>query len=127
MLPMLRVTRSPALFHPLVIGLLLLASVGLPLEAWPAPAERPSLTIPASPVEAAWPTGRPLADLLNADGTLNLNTGYAGSLDPRGWRMENSSGGRPRFVASAPGGHEWDSRFTLPGVTGAVYAVAIIG
>src|SRR4051794_40430907 len=50
--------------------------------------------------------GRPLADLLNTDGTLDLNAGFSGSLDPTGWTMQTGTDGAPRFVpaAAAPAG-----------------------
>src|SRR2546428_4221649 len=42
-------------------------------------------SLPASASPAASLPGRPLAELLNSDGTLNLNTGYSGTLNPAGW------------------------------------------
>ena len=44
---------------------------------------------------------RPLAGLLNPDGTLNLSTGFTGSVDPCGWQMQTGKDGRPVFVPSA--------------------------
>src|ERR1043165_7949931 len=40
----------------------------------------------------------PLESLLNKDGTLKLKTGFTGSVDPAGWKMETGPNGRPRFV-----------------------------
>src|SRR5437868_9836233 len=43
---------------------------------------------------------KPLESLLNDDGTLKLSTGFSGSVDPKGWRMQTSPNGQPRFVKS---------------------------
>jgi hypothetical protein len=76
----------------------------------------------------------PLAQLLNPDYTLNLGSGFSGSLDARGWAMHMDSNGSPRFVPAAQSGPTsvpddaaWDSRFGLPGVDGAVSTIAISG
>src|SRR5512137_1210075 len=45
---------------------------------------------------------RPLGDMLNADGSLNLSTGFHGALDPTGWRMEYAPGGAPVFRPAGP-------------------------
>src|SRR5439155_1301223 len=42
--------------------------------------------------------GRPVAELLNPDGTLNLGTGFNGTLDLAGWQPTASRPG-----AAAPG------------------------
>ncbi len=76
----------------------------------------------------------PLGDLLNPDGTLNLETGFTGSLDPTGWRMTYAADGAPRFVPAAPPGHpqsaigddsKWDGAFGSQGADSHVYAVAV--
>jgi len=83
----------------------------------------------------------PLETILNSDGTINLNTGYSGTLDPRGWRMTTDHYGRPRFtrsgepisasVASKPDDDQWDSRFgsavATDGLNDEVFAIAVIG
>jgi len=89
----------------------------------------------------------PLEKVLNNDGTLNLNTGFSGSVDPKGWRMDTGPNGQPRFVKSdaqqpppakprsatsplsplAPGDENWDDRFNTLGVNNHVYAIAISG
>ena len=72
--------------------------------------------------------GRPLSDLLNANGTLDLSTGFRGSLDGRGWRMVSRPEEAPRFAPLAATGNEnWADIFTLSGTTGIVYAVVISG
>src|SRR5438128_1778764 len=45
---------------------------------------------------------KPLESLLNDDGTLKLSAGFSGSVsvDPKGWRMQTSPNGQPRFVKS---------------------------
>jgi hypothetical protein len=75
-----------------------------------------------------------LAQLLNADNTLNLGSGFSGSLDADGWTMRTDSSGTPRFVPAAqssptsvPDDAAWDSRFGSPGVNGIVLAVAVSG
>src|SRR4051812_42849276 len=47
--------------------------------------------------------GRPVAEMLNADGTLNLDSGFNGSLDMAGWKMASGPGGAPRFVPAVAG------------------------
>src|SRR5438874_2159720 len=96
LLTTLRMAHPQALLRPVLIALLLLAPLSFAAGARPEPASSPDMAAAAAP--GAWPAGRPLAGLLNPDGTLNLNTGYMGSLDPAGWRMETAAGGRPRFV-----------------------------
>src|SRR2546425_1104494 len=87
--------------------------------------------------------GTPLENLLNEDGTLNLKSGFSGSVDPIGWRMETGPNGQPRFVQAdihqdsaktlpagaplAPGDENWDDRFNFPGLTGPIGAIAISG
>jgi len=71
----------------------------------------------------------PLAQVLNADGSLNLRPGFSGSLDPTGFAMATDATGAPRFVPAAKtsppnaprtsGGPDdnWDGRFfSLGGV-----------
>src|SRR5205085_2620924 len=84
--------------------------------------------------------------LLNEDGSLNLKQGFAGSVDPTGWKMETGPNGQPRFVRAgeqqqpaaakprsatsspmAPGDENWDSRFNLLGMNNSVVAIAISG
>lgn len=88
--------------------------------------------------------GMPLGDVLNPDGTLNLTSGFSGSLDPTGYTMQTGPNGEPRFVSAQtedegaakdptggapniPGYFEWDARFNLPGTNGSVSAVAVNG
>src|SRR5207253_9187329 len=99
-------------------------------------AGQPSVRQPAKPLES----------LLNKDGTLNLKSGFSGSLDSKGWHMETGPGGQPRFVRAGEqpaeakprlaassfsplvaGDENWDDRFGAPGVNGAVQAIAISG
>ncbi len=68
--------------------------------SWLTPAAvnaAPALDTAAS--NAAWPVSRPLADYLNADGTLNLPAkGISGSLDPSGFQLISAAGEAPRFA-----------------------------
>src|SRR5207302_6715313 len=70
---------------------------------------------------------RPLAELLNSDGMMNLNTGYSGTLNPAGWQLSGGLDGSPRFVPTAPGDENWDDRFNPPGTNGQVLAMAVSG
>jgi trimeric autotransporter adhesin len=81
--------------------------------------------------------GKPVAALLDPDGTLNMNTGYSGTLDLSGYRIETGPEGEPVFVpiddATAdshtgnPNDH-WDDGFRgRAGVNGTVMTSAVIG
>ena len=88
---------------------------------------------------------KPLAGILNPDGTLRLDRSIQGSFDPSGFRMVSGPGQPPRFVPAAspepmagasaapsagPAGY-WDDRFFTVGVgntsSGAdeVYSLAV--
>ena len=65
-----------------------------------------------------------LEGLLTADGTLNLSSGFSGSLDAAGWQLSAGPGGEPRFIRlstppqegdapSAAGDEFWDDQFLL--------------
>jgi len=67
-----------------LVALLLVGGVA----GWPrGAAATPAIPAPAAAPAAPAPHGRPLAEVLNSDGTLNTAAGYQGSLDPRGWRL----------------------------------------
>ena len=76
--------------------------------------------------------GRPLAELLNPDGTLNRDSGYSGSIDTGGYRLVSGEGEDPRFavaeagVASMPGDEYWQPGVQMPGMSGPVYALAAL-
>src|SRR5450432_3369296 len=73
-----------------------------------------------------------LAGVLNADGTLNMKAGKAGSFSARGYQMKLGKSGEPHFQPasnsnSGAGNHKtsttadcsrWDDRFSLPGSNG---------
>jgi len=40
----------------------------------------------------------PIGSVLNSDGTLNLKSGFSGTLNPDGWKMETGPRGEPRFT-----------------------------
>src|SRR5438445_11702325 len=70
-----------------------------------AGATRPSLASASAQDTQASKAGQelvrpttPLESLLNKDGTLKLDTGFSGSLDPSGWRMATGPNGKPRFM-----------------------------
>jgi hypothetical protein len=83
---------------------------------------------------------RPLAEILNSDGTLKTGSGVQGSFNPKGFRMLTGVDGKPRFVPvgselqttggptiSAAGDEYWDSQFGNLYTNGAVYALAMSG
>ncbi|MCB8990519.1 MAG: DUF11 domain-containing protein [Ardenticatenaceae bacterium] len=58
----------------------------------------------------------PLAHLVNPDGTLNLDTGYTGTIDPTGWEMTLDENGRPTFAPAAiTDTGAWDTAYGAPG------------
>ncbi len=124
--------KSSALVASLVILALLLpvrssssADLPSPATAGAAPAEAaPPASSPTLPAPST--AQRPLAELLRPDGTLDLNSGYRGSLDPAGWHLAED-GAAPRFVpATAPvaGDEYWADGFNVPGIIGGVDALA---
>lgn len=59
----------------------------------------------------------PLAQLLNADGTLNLDNSYTGTVDPAGWEMVLNENGVPTFQPAAiTGTGAWVDDYGVPGV-----------
>src|SRR5687768_1468431 len=78
---------------------------------------------PAAPAPAPAPAasaGRALAELLAPDGTVRLDSGYSGTLDPAGWSLVPGDG-PPRFVPAAPGDENWDARFHRPGANNNIF------
>ena len=55
----------------------------------------PTQDIHATP--ASQGADRSLETLLSPDGTLDLSTGFSGTLDPAGWRMRYTEDGAPLF------------------------------
>jgi hypothetical protein len=101
-----------------------LAGLSLVPAARTAAADDPDNPAQASPST----TARPLAELLNPDGTLDLARGWRGSLDARSWRLASGPGEAPRFAPlAAPGDENWADNFISPGTSGLVYAVALDG
>jgi trimeric autotransporter adhesin len=45
--------------------------------------------------------GKPIAELLRPDGTLDLSSGFIGSVDVSGYRLDADDSGAPRFVSIA--------------------------
>jgi len=70
---------------------------------------------------------RLLADLLRSDGTLDLSTGFRGSLDVSGYRLASAPGAAPRFAPDAPGDENWADTFGPQGTGGDVDALALDG
>ena len=70
---------------------------------------------------------RPLGDMLNPDGSLNLTTGFRGALDPSGWRMEYAPGGAPVFRPVAPSARTSAWNALGGGLNQCVYAIAVEG
>jgi hypothetical protein len=101
-------------------------------HAWGCPTALSSL----NPERGEQNQSMPLGSLLGPDGTLNLDKGFSGSVNPSGWKMELGSGGKPRFVTaglqtapalSDPADEAWDGRFSLSGVDNIVYAISVSG
>jgi hypothetical protein len=73
----------------------------------------------------------PLQALLNADGSLDLTTGFAGTLDPAGWRLEVAPDGAPvlRSVGSPVGPKASSNTWHAlgPGLGENVNAIAVAG
>ena len=84
---------------------------------------------PVRPVSAALPSGsaRPLGELLNPDGSIDLHSGYRGSLDLSGWQAVGEVGDALRFAPLAAGDGHWDNDFGRPGVNNTVNALAVDG
>src|SRR4030067_2038655 len=53
---------------------------------------------------------KPLGEMLNPNGTLNLATGDSGDVAPRGWRTVSEPQEAPRFMPLA-GDENWSSDF----------------
>jgi len=80
---------------------------------------------------------QPLESLLNPDGTLDLSTGFTGSLNTEGWSMITGPDGVPNFVPvdetevnsyieSLSDDENWDV-FQWPGIDNVVHSIAILG
>jgi hypothetical protein len=73
----------------------------------------------------------PLGSLLNADGSLDLTSGFIGGLDPAGWRMEYGPDGSPVFkpdsAALAPRSPADTWHALGSGLKGDVCAIAVAG
>jgi hypothetical protein len=142
-------TRKPISVLVLVVTLITLtANFMPPVSARAAPAT-PNASRDLDLAFARFDTGdhafaQPLTSLerlLNADGTLNLTTGFSGSVDVSGWAMRTGSNGAPRFVrtsntsanaaplspGASPDDVNWDGQFDLPGANNTVFALAVSG
>ena len=102
-----------------------------PTQALSTGGRDPYWTLASSgPKDQLAPALTPLERLLNADGTLNLTTGFSGSLDVSGWAMRTDANGAPRFVRANEASTDdarWDGRFDLPGPGNNVFALAVSG
>src|SRR5215204_1764438 len=72
---------------------------------------------PATGNPQAGTRGRPLAEMMNSDGTL----------DPAGWQLAGGLDGAPRFVPDASGDENWDDRFNPRGMDNVVRALVVSG
>lgn len=69
-----------------------------------------------------------LKSLLNLDGSLNLASGFNGSLDAGGYQMTLGPNGAPRFTPAAlaaPGDENWDPQFFGSDISHRVLAIAV--
>jgi hypothetical protein len=110
--------------------LLLLNALLLPCHlAHAAPLDLGTGPIGSAPsATQAWQLG----ELVNADGTLDLASGYRGNLDATGYRLVSGAGEEPRFAtAAAVGGDEyWQPGFgslDMQGMDDTVSALAADG
>ena len=77
------------------------------------------------------PALRPLSEVLNPDGSMNLGAGFNGSLDPTGWRMGYGADGAPVFKPARGSSSlpelvgEWKALGS--GLNGDVRAIAVAG
>src|SRR5262245_8327966 len=70
----------------------------------------PSMTGGMQAAGGGFANGRAIAAssigaLLNADGTVNMSSGFTGAIDANGYRMEMTETGAPRFVPQASCGN----------------------
>ena len=101
-----------------------------------------SFSVYAQKLPATHQQTKPLKDLLNRDGTLNLKTGFHGSVDVKGWKMVTDKKGHPHFVRTnssikkpfpkAPADQTadniyWESRFQASILDAPIRAVAVVG
>jgi len=81
---------------------------------------------------------QPLSDMLNTDGTLSLDPGFQGSLDPSGYSMITDEDGTPRFVPEESDMHVHHAQYNMTngignwspltsGVNNVVHAIACSG
>lgn len=77
---------------------------------------------------------RQLTDLLHPDGTVDLSTGYSGSLNAEGFHMVTGQGGEPVFLPATgldgkgDGDDDyWDRAFGAAGLDGDVRALYVSG
>ena len=107
--------------------------------AWLLALGRPALAAPAPPTGPHAAAARPLAGVLNPNGTLRA--GLHGSFDPTGYVLgRDAASGQPAFRLAHPAGaakvakvagalgagdDKWQNGFGLPGTNGDVYAMAV--
>ena len=94
-------------------------------------------SLPTRPAKAQQHTlplrqSQPLASFLDRDGVLHTQPGFAGNLDPSGWRMRILPNGTPRFSPASsstvdPADTAWDDRFCLVSLNSEVRAIAVSG
>lgn len=85
---------------------------------------------------AAATSAASLSEVLNADGSIDLSSGRAGSFSGEGWTMRIDAEGAPRFLRAADEAREirqafagrsgeWDPRFGVAGVEGEIRSLAL--
>ena len=72
-------------------------------------------------------SGKHVTELLQPDGSLDLSTGYRGSLDLAGYQVIADMNGALRLAPDAEGDQNWALGYQLPGVDNSVLAVALDG
>lgn len=73
-------------------------------------------------------SGRGLGEILRTDGTLDLASGFRGSLDARGYRLVSGTSEAPRFEpVAATGDEHWAKEFYLEEMDDYVFALVVDG
>jgi hypothetical protein len=112
-----RLIRSLRWLGPLAVAvcLVVVPTRGVAQATPEAAGEEPSLA------------ARPLGDLLSPDGTLNLPSGFSGSVDAQGWRLVSGPGEAPRFASAASDDIFWADNFGPVGTNDSVSAIVTDG
>ncbi len=115
-------------FHR-TINLFLTAVMLVGLAFGMAPVQTAAAASPLSRDLAPANSEKHVTDLLMPDGSLDLSTGYRGSLDLAGYQVTADMNGALRLAPDAEGDQNWALGYQLPGMveSSSVLAVALDG